>query len=657
MTADLDASPKLDESVYRSIGTTTMAAASSCSRCGTELREAARFCDGCGSSITLAAQHAEYKQVTVLFADVVHSMSLAVRVGPERLREIMADLTDRCAAVVQRYDGMVDKFTGDGIMAVFGAPIALEDHAIRGCLAALAIQEDAMRLAADVHKRDSMALRLRVGLSSGRVIAGRVGSTALGYTAIGEQVGLAQSMESAAAPGAVLLSQSTARLVENSAVLAERQMVHVKGAEDPVAAHRLLSIGEQHRAIRWAESSLVGRRRETSAVEGLLDRAFDGHGAVGAVVGPPGIGKSRLMRDVAVMAGRRGVEVFTAYCESHTSQIPFHALARLLRAVIGVGDLDGPAARALIQAGAPKAEPEDLLLFDDLLGIADPDVVLPAIASDARRRRMTALVTSALLARRSPAVYIVEDAHWIDEVSESMIADFLKVIPQTASLVLITYRPEYQGLLTRAPTAKTLTLKPLSDPETTALASELLGPDPSVSALSQTIAARADGNPFFVEEIVRELAERGLLQGQLHAYTSTAEIADVSVPATLQATIAARIDRLDPQAKRTLSAAAVIGSRFGLDLLTAVGVEPAVAELVATHVIDQVSFTGQSEYVFHHPLIRTVAYESQLKSDRAELHRRLATAIEAREPELANHNAALIAEHRAAAGDPQAAYA
>ena len=204
--------------------------------------------------------------------------------------------------------------------------------------------------------------------------------------------------------------------------------------------------------------------------------------------------------------------------------------------------------------------------------------------------------------------------------------------------------------------AQTIALAPLSDSETAALVAELLGPDPSVGALGQTIAERAAGNPFFAEEIVRELAERGVLRGQPGAYMSTAEVAEVSVPATLQATIAARIDRLDPKAKRTLSAAAVIGSRFDLDLLTALGVEPVVADLVAAELIDQVRFTRQPEYVFHHPLIRAVAYESQLKSDRAELHRRVAAAIEARDPDSVDENAALIAEHLEAAGDLHAAY-
>src|SRR6476469_6779153 len=357
------------------------------------------------------------------------------------------------------------------------------------------------------------------------------------------------------------------------------------------------------------------------------------------------------------MAGAGHVDVFTAFCESHTSQVPFHAVARLLRAATGVEGLDEQTARDRVRDGIPEADPEDVLLFDDMLGIADPDAPLPAIDLDARRRRLTALVNATSLARETPAVYVVEDAHWIDAVSESMLADFFTVIPQTSSLVLVTYRPDYEGALARVHGAQAIALGPLSDPETAAMVSELLGPDPSVGALGQTIADRAAGNPFFAEEIVREVAERGVVEGKSGAFISTTEGAEVSVPDTLQATIAARIDRLRPEAKRTLSAAAVIGSRFSLGLLQMLGVEPAVADLLAAQLIDQVTFARQPEYVFHHPLIHTVAYESQLKSDRAQLHRRLAAAIENRDPGSADENAALIAEHREAAGDLHAAYA
>ena len=289
--------------------------------------------------------------------------------------------------------------------------------------------------------------------------------------------------------------------------------------------------------------------------------------------------------------------------------------------------LDAPSARARIRAGASNADAEDLLLFDDLLSIGDPDVALPQIDPDARRRRLTALVNAASLSDESPVVYVIEDAHWIDEVSESMLADFLTVIALTPTLVLVTYRPEYQGALSRVPGAQTIALAPLRDSEATALITGLLGPDPSIGELAQSIADRAAGNPFFAEEIVRELAERGVLHGKPGAYASTADVAEVSVPATLQTTIAARIDRLDHKAKRTLSDASVIGSRFGLDLVNALGVEPAVADLMSAQLIDQVRFTRQPEFVFRSPLIRAVACESQRKSDRAELHRRLATGL------------------------------
>ena len=630
-----------------------MAAGLSCGSCGSQLSAAAKFCSECGTPLNRATQPAEYKQVTVLFADVVHSMDIAAAVGAERLREIMAELVDRSAAVVKRYGGTVDKFTGDGLMAVFGAPVALEDHAFRACLAALAIQDETARLAPVVKSRDSVDLQVRVGLNSGQVIAGDVGSMSLGYTAIGEQVGMAQRMESAAPPGGVMLSESTARLVEHSVVLAEPEQVRIKGADHPVGACRLLGIAGVVQPVM--HSALVGRRWELAALEGMLDRSVSGQGCVVGVVGPAGIGKSRLVAETAALARSREIEVFSTYCESHTSDIPFLVAARLLRDVAGISGLDRAAGRAQVRTQVPDADPQDLLLLDDFLGIADTDVVLPNIDPDARRRRIAALINATTLARTTPAVVIVEDAHWIDEVSESILADFLPVVPQVALTVLITYRPEYRRALA-PPGGQTVVLTPLSASESSNLVSELLGSDPSVGALASMIVARAAGNPFFAEEIVRDLAERGVLAGEWGSYVCRSDVADVSVPATLRAAIAARIDRLHASAKQTLNGAAVVGLRFSPDLLADLGIELAINDLVAAQLVDQVRFTPSEEYAFRHPLIRAVAYESQLKSDRAELHRRLAIAIEIRQPESADENAALIAEHLEAAGDLLAAY-
>ena len=304
----------------------------------------------------------------------------------------------------------------------------------------------------------------------------------------------------------------------------------------------------------------------------------------------------------------------------------------------------------------PDTDPQDLLLLDDLLGIADPDVPLPAIDPDARRRRLTALINTVSLARTDPALFIIEDVHWIDAVSESMLADFLTVIPRTPSMVLITARPEYEGALTRVHGAQTIALAPLGDSDTAALLGELLGSDPSVGELAAVIAERAAGNPFFAEEMVRELVQRGVLTGERGGYVCRADVAELSVPATVQAAIEARIDRLDTPAKQTLNAASVIGARFGAELLAALGIDAVFDELLGAELIDQVRFTPAAEYAFHHPLIRAVAYESQLKSDRAELHRRVAAAIESRDPAAADENAALIAEHLEAAGELHAAY-
>ena len=293
------------------------------------------------------------------------------------------------------------------------------------------------------------------------------------------------------------------------------------------------------------------------------------------------------------MANARGVDVFATFCESHTTQVPFHVVARLMRSATGVEGVDATAARAQIEAEAfSDADPEDVALYEDLLGIGDPATEPPRIDPDARRRRLTALVNSATLATRTPAVYVIEDTHWIDESSESMLADFLTVVPQTPLLTLITYRPEYRGALASVPGAQTLALAPLSDPETTALVSELFSGPIRLLASSaeqspkERLAHRSSPKRSFVN------SQNAVSCKETSAHTCRRRSPPMcSVPATLQATIASRIDRLDPKAKRTLIAAAVVGSRFGIDLLSRLDVEPVVVDLLAAQLIDQVTFT------------------------------------------------------------------
>ncbi|MDO3639695.1 AAA family ATPase [Mycolicibacterium arseniciresistens] len=634
-----------------------MTAGVTCGSCGTELRATAKFCDNCGTATANSAQTAKYKQVTVLFADVVQSMDMAARIDIERLREIMIELVTRLAAVIRRYGGTVE-YNGDGVMALFGAPAALEDHASRACLAGLAVQQEAGRLAAEVQRRDGVALQLRVGLNSGRVIAGELGSGSLGYAATGETVGFAQRMEAAAPPGGVMLSESTALLVEHTARLAEPEFVHIKGVEEPAPSRRLLAIASPDGVVGRAEAGLVGRRWEMAALDAIVDRAIGGRGAIVNVVGPPGIGKSRVAREAAAVAAERGFEVFWTFCESHARDVPFSAVTRLLRAGSGITDLDDADARVRLRDFVPPdADPQDLRLLDDLLGIADPELPLPQVDPDARRRRLTALINSATMARTEPALFIIEDAHWIDAVSESLLAEFLTVVVRTPTVVLITARPEYGGTLARVRGGQAIALAPLSDADIASLIDELLGSDLSVGQLASLIVDRADGNPFFAEEMVRELVQRGVLTGDHGGYRCGTNVAEISVPATVQAAIEARIDRLSGPARRTVDAASVIGARFGAELISALGVDPVIDDLLSAELIDQVRFTPHAEYAFRHPLIRAVAYESQLKSDRAEWHRLLAAAIQERAPEYVEENSALIAEHLRAAGDLPASYA
>ncbi|OBF38714.1 hypothetical protein A5724_09115 [Mycobacterium sp. ACS1612] len=628
-----------------------------CTACHRDLRADAKFCDACGTPTSTAVEPAEYKQVTVLFADVVHSMDIAAAVGAERLREIMATLVDRSSRIVDRYGGTTDKFTGDGIMALFGAPVALEDHAFRACLTALAIQDEVKDLADEVKRRDGVDLSLRIGLNSGAVIAGQLGATPVGYTAVGEQVGIAQRMESVAPPGAVMLSQSSARLVQHGATLDAQQLVHVKGREEPLPAHRLREITLHHGQAAVAEVPLVGRSHEIAKTTAILYKAITGAGGVLRIVGPAGVGKSRLARETVAAATARGVPVFSTFCQSHARGIAFHAATGLLRGLFGIGGVAPDQARTRIRTLLPDAEGDDLLLLEDLLGIGDPDARAAELDADARRRRLRRVVRSAALARATPTIYLIEDAHWIDDVSESLIEALFSVLAQTRSLALLTHRPEYRGVLARTPGERTIRLLPLDGEDVSLLTAELLGDDPSVAPLAAQVGDRSAGNPFFAEEIVRDLAERGVLSGNRGAYVCRVDAAaDISVPATVQATIAARIDRVRAAAKRTLHAAAVIGSRFDAGLLAIVDPDAALAELVEAELVDPVTAFGRDEYAFRHPLIRAVAYESQLIVDRSELHRQVAEAIQQHQPSATDENAALIASHLEAAGELGAAF-
>jgi adenylate cyclase len=629
-----------------------------CGSCGAESSPTAKFCSECGARLTRASQAAEYKQVTVLFADVVGSMKLAAILPTERLREIMNELFNRAAAVVQRYQGTVDKFTGDGLMALFGAPVALEDHALRASISAMEIQSVAQKFADEVFGRDGVRLQLRVGLNSGEVIAGEIGSGPGRYTAVGHPVGMAQRMEAAAPAGGVLCSLSTARLVEGAARLGPVEEVAIKGADTPVAARRLVAVESGQTVLGRNEGAMVGRDADLGRLHGIFDT---GRSHLVGVVGAPGLGKSRLIAEFSAMTARRGAQVVLARCDAHTTTVAFRALSRLLRAMFGVNGGSDAEARAHVLAqcgGALTSGSADAQILFEVMGIGDPDAPPLQVSVDGRRRRLVEVMSQAVSARPGRMLLVLEDAHWIDAPSDEVLADFTGALNATSWLFVTTYRPEFRGALRRH-ADETITLRPLTDAMAVRLVGQLVGNDTSLAALVERIAVAAVGNPFFIEEIVRDLADRGVIAGSRGGYRLVGGVEEIGVPATVQAVLAARIDRLPAQAKAVVNAAAVIGTRFDVDTLHALLPDPvssALADLVSAELIDQTEFVPRQRYCFRHPLVRTVAYESQLSATRAQAHRRLAAAIEARDPAAADENAALIATHLQAAGDLADAY-
>ncbi|OBI71376.1 adenylate/guanylate cyclase domain-containing protein [Mycobacterium sp. E740] len=627
-----------------------------CGPCGHGLRDGARFCDACGAPVSRPRDDGERKNVTVLFADVVGSMKLAARLDAERLRELMNDLLNRAGAVVQRYQGTVDKFTGDGLMALFGAPRALEDHALRACIAALEIQSATRELAGEVLSRDGVALQLRVGLNSGEVIAGEIGSGPGRYTAIGHPVGMAQRMEAAAAPGAVLCSMSTAQLVADTARLGPVRDIAIKGSDTPVPARELLAVRSDRIILGRNDGVMLGRAAELNRLQNLFESRRT---ALVGIVGAPGLGKSRLIREFSTVAAGRGADVVTARCDAHTTTLAFRAVTRLLRAMFEVDEqTDADARTKTLAASDLEPDSADAQILFDVMGIADPSAPPVQIGVDGRRRRLVDVMTRVVRAHPRRIVFVLDDAHWIDEPSDAVLADFAATLTQTTSMFVTTYRPEFHGAL-HHDAHYVLALEPLTSSTQLELIGQILGTGSSLDGVAERIADAAAGYPLFIEEIVRDLAGRGVLAGSRGNYRLAASIGEITVPPTVQAVLAARIDRLSAEAKAILNSAAVIGTQFDVDTLKVLRPEvppQGLVELVSAELIDQTEFAPRQRYCFHHPLVRTVAYDSQLSSTRSRAHRRLATAIETHDPSATDENAALIAAHLEAAGDLPDAY-
>ncbi|MGK2878027.1 MAG: AAA family ATPase [Solirubrobacterales bacterium] len=654
-----------------------LAATIECAECKAENSADQRYCDECGAALGGATSVAsrltvetggrdERKQVTVLFADVRGSMELAGQVSSERLREIMNGLFIRLAVAVKHYDGTVDKFTGDGIMAVFGAPIALEDHALLACLAASEMRDAAAAISDELSESDGIDLSLRVGLNSGEVVAGSIGSDgSQAYTAVGHAVGLAQRVESLSEPGGVWMSEATARKVEGQASVEDVGEHTVKGVSGPLRLYRLIGVREEFADSSSGPgtlSSFVGREAELAELHSAVDRLASGSGSLIGVVGSPGLGKSRLCSELTEHCEARGVPVFSTRCQAHTRDVSLNPLLKLLRVFFTVESTEpAEVSRQKIADQLLVHDPafESVLpIVYDFLGVSGSELALPEVSAEARKRRLMAAIGQVLRARTDPVVLLVEDLHWSDPESLAFFDLLADSTTDSPTLFLGTFRPEFKGELLERPFYRQIPLAPLDGAEIRIHLDSIIGNDSSTDGLAEKVAARSGGNPFFAEEIVRDLAEAGSIEGRHGDYRLVASIDAIGAPSSVQTVLSARMDRLDAGAKFVLMTASVIGDEFRYDLLAETLDIPSGELANALHELTQADFITETElfpvarYSFRHPLTHEVAYESQLSASRAEIHGRIAVSMQSIDVERLDENAAIVAQHFEAAGDP-----
>ncbi len=661
-----------------------------CAGCGARNPPDARFCSQCAKPLAAAAIRAkaperaprdytprhlaerilqsksalegERKQVTVLLADVKGSMELAEKLDPEEWHAILERFFQILSEGVHRFEGTVNQYTGDGIMALFGAPIAHEDHAQRACYAALWLR-DALREHADqLRVTRGLSFSVRMGLNSGEVVVGKIGDDLrMDYTAQGHTVGLAARMQQLAEPGKALLSGRTIERAEGYFALRDLGETKLPGVEVPVRVAELEGVGRMRtrfdRSRARGLSRFVGRDEELERLEAALARALSGDGQVVGVVAEAGAGKSRLCHELAERCRARGILVRSGAGVPHGRSVPLEPVLQLNREIYGIAPEDTDAlARQKIAGFVAQLAPEELgslpLLFE-FMRVPDPARPAAEQTADERLRAILELVRrlNAARSRREPALYVFEDLHWIDPQTEEIIEGFVDATAGTRTLLVVNFRPEYRAAWMGRTHYQQLPLRPLDAAAATALLGDWLGPDPSLAGLAERIRERTGGNPFFMEEVIQAEIDAGQLVGTRGRFRLARPVASIEVPASVQSLLAARIDRLDEGTKRLLQTASVVGDGFAEPLLARVAgsgpeaVRGPLRALVQGEFLYEQSLYPELEYAFKHPLTREVAYGSLLRERRRELHARTAEAIEARAGDAADAQAAVIAHH------------
>ena len=615
-----------------------------------------------------SALEGERKQVTVLFADVKGSMELLAERDPEDARQLLDPVLEHMMAAVHRYEGTVNQVMGDGIMALFGAPLAHEDHAVRACYAALAMQTAMQRYADEVRRTQGLLVQMRVGLNSGEVVVRAIGNDLhMDYSAIGQTTHLAARMEQLAAPGSIMLTAATLRLVEGLVRVQALGSVPVKGLADPVDVFELVGVTALRRRLQAAVarglSPFVGRQPEVEALQQALARAGAGQGQVVALLGEAGLGKSRLVYEFLQSHHAQGWLRLESSSVSYGKATAYLPVCDLLKAYCHIEDRDDlRTVRAKITG--------QILTLDEALQDTVPAVLalfeaLPAdspfLALDPlQRRRRTLEALKRILLRESqiqPVLLVFEDLHWIDSDTQAVLDLLVESLPTARVLLLVNYRPEYQHGWGNKTCYTQLRLDPLPEASAEALLQALLGDDGGATGrsplhpLTQLLIARTQGNPFFLEESVRTLVETGALVGERGAYRLTQPLDTLQVPATVQALLAARIDRLPPEDKRLLQTAAVIGTEVPWALLQTIADTPdealyrSLAQLQAAEFLYETSLFPEPAYTFKHALTHEVAYSSLLLERRRVLHARIVEALEALAGDRLDDQVERLAQH------------
>ena len=665
--------------------------ASVCTYCGAELSPTARFCSQCGHPAgapakassssrfgipeaytprhlaekiltSKAALEGERKQVTALFADLKGSMELFSGRDPEEARKLLDPVIEHLMEAVHHYEGTVNHVLGDGIVALFGAPLAHEDHAVRACYAALRMQETVKGYAESVRRSEGIPIQIRVGLNSGEVVVRSIGSDLrMDYTVVGQTANVAARLEQMAVPGSILISAETLMLSEGYIEVKPLGPLQVKGLEVPLDAYEVTGArtvrSRLHAAAARGLTRFVGRDRELDQLRQALERAGTGHGQVVAVVGEPGVGKSRLYWEFIRSQRTEGWLIIESGSVSYDQATAFLPIVNLLRDYfqIEVGD-DARKVRETVTGkllSLDRALEPSLAALLWLLEVPIDDPQWERLDPPQRRHRALDGVRRLLLRESQAQLLLVlfEDLHWVNAETQALLDGLVESLPTARLLLLVNYRPEYQHPWTGKTYYRQLSVNPLPPASAEELLAALLGSDTGLQPLKELLIERTEGNPFFLEESVRTLVQSKALTGERAAYRLAKEPQTLHIPVTAQAILAARIDRLSLEDKRLLQAASVIGKDVPFVLLQAIAELPeeslryGLAHLQAAEFLYEARLFPDLEYTFKHALTHAVAYGSLLQERRRALHRQIVETIERLYADRLNEHIERLAYH------------